>query len=824
MRANDYSKDILLDIPVSVVHPSALPELLVTPPEQYAPVAYPYAPPAPPISPFPYLDRSQSPYAYPAPPMSPPLQAYVDQNNVWLPPPPHTPNLYHFSPPIQGQQYYYLPPPPVPVYVPPPRPSSAGPSALHVVTLPSGLPTVAAPQQLLLPLDPALQQPAETEEGKGERASRITHHLRVSSRYRSVSPQSHRFPLPASNATPVLIPQTLHHLPVPPSPISPSDSQGVVHSPRPFLSPKHSYSIDPITHNSLPKSERVEELERMAEEVNATSNDLSSDIPITEASNVNKTLPAPPPTTKDKPLRAKIADYFDPPPLIPSDKTPPTPTLTAITPAKVSRNDFLGSVGRTESGLDALERRLLAEVGTRKLDPDDKRPDVRTVLPINIPAPNNVPEPLNDSAISSLTLADHENDRDRDRDHDSDTHKAGKSSISGDDWDGRYSHDVRREKVKKASQKDRGGPSSAKTETDGERRHGRKKERTKDGEGRKRKKSVKGRVAAWLGGIDPDIPPVDVPPLPSPDPVQEAPVSVPDIKPEQPSDETPDVSSPNPRSSGFVPIGTLKRNTPPRHAKPPAKNTADEVKKVAGMPSSPSLKDKSPIMLHHSPVRTPQPLKTDRLVSPPSSDGEPNGHLRRKYAHADFLVPAGKVVHPSPRLPIFPPPLDPEVKYDIRSARGGRGGKVTAVASIWASGAISDSKPKNPPKPLSNGKSPLLLNRTQLTAPEPKLLDFAGNQGVTRPVFKSTSVPASISSSHATPTLSSTASLARPSPPPNKAKSPIKLPPTISEGRAESGKIQAGPKVATKPTTPGDLAFGQARLRDLIKKYQGQSA
>jgi hypothetical protein len=45
---------------------------------------------------------------------------------------------------------------------------------------------------------------------------------------------------------------------------------------------------------------------------------------------------------------------------------------------------------------------------------------------------------------------------------------------------------------------------------------------------------------------------------------------------------------------------------------------------------------------------------------------------------------------PSPSFPPSDanPTLDAEVRYDIRSARGGRGGKVTAVANLWASGAI----------------------------------------------------------------------------------------------------------------------------------------
>jgi hypothetical protein len=89
-----------------------------------------------------------------------------------------------------------------------------------------------------------------------------------------------------------------------------------------------------------------------------------------------------------------------------------------------------------------------------------------------------------------------------------------------------------------------------------------------------------------------------------------------------------------------------------------------------------------------------------------------------------------------------------------------------------------------------------------------------------RPVIKAASVPAIVSSSHATPMLSSTASLARPSPPPGERRGQPKVLSTIKESRSEVGKGKEMPPV--KPAA-GDLVFGQARLRDLIKKYQEHS-
>jgi hypothetical protein len=103
--------------------------------------------------------------------------------------------------------------------------------------------------------------------------------------------------------------------------------------------------------------------------------------------------------------------------------------------------------------------------------------------------------------------------------------------------------------------------------------------------------------------------------------------------------------------------------------------------------------------------------------------------------------------------------------------------------------------------------------------PDPSLADLTARRAR---LIKSQSVPAAVSSSHATPMLSSTASLARSGPLPDRRKAPIKLPPTISESQPEIS--QSTPRVAavgSPQPSKGDLAFGQARLRDLIKKYQG---
>ncbi|KAJ7765849.1 hypothetical protein DFH07DRAFT_1058775 [Mycena maculata] len=841
------SKDIELNLPVQVVHPMALPELPPPPPQQYE---YPlgYQPP--------YADPRATPYgAYPALPMSPPLPAaYIDpqQTHVWLPPPSHTPQPYqYYSPPVAGQpqpQYYFPPPPTNPVYQPLPlnlaRPLSAG----------SG----AAPPNLLVPGQEPADNPASGEEGKGERATRVTQHLRQTTRNRSASPLSHRYP--AAAAPPLAV--DTNSLSVSPA----AGSGGAVHSPRPVLSPKTSFA------EATPKSERVEELERMAAEVALKTTNLSGDLPkstlgadtlapakekrrkskspskrsskrekekekeaAAAAAGLNKTLPGPPvPTGKLAPPsapRTRVDTYFEAPAvdasaqltpriaddeLTPAELAPKTPTLTAT-----RRPGLLNS----ESGLDALERRLLQEVGTRKMPPAP-RADARSVVAAPVDIPMKRGDSANDSAISSLTLAGDVLDRERGREHE-------------DERDG--DSDERTQGAKKSS--------SGRTERgDGERRNGRKKEKekAKEGEPRKMRKTAKGRVAAWLGGIDPDVPP-DVPPSPD---IEEEVIPVHDPTPPGRDDAEADSGTtiPNPRSSGFVPVKTFRRDPFQRI---PVGNPADEAKRIADLwsASSPVLKHKSPALPQVViPMRIPQSVHTDRKVSPPSIPVKTNGAGAANgwKAVASPAAAPKKPAAQSPRLPSFPLPLDSEVKYDIRSARGGRGGKVTAVASLWASGALAEqprapvAKPataadflRSKPAVRSTPKSPLgdqdKKSAGEVT-PKPATTPVSEKRARPPPVIKSASVPALLSSSHATPTLSSTASLARPPPKPRVLPRPA---PTIAESASEvvaglKGRVQASmssvpakPPASPAASKPGDLAFGQAKLRDLIKKYQG---
>jgi len=833
------SKDILLDLPVTIVHPLAVPQVPVTPERFTSPNLYgspPHTSPPLVTPPRPYLDRVPSPSAYAAPPVSPIQQQYSNhtgQEPMWLPNPhPRVLNpCQYFSPPRVGQEYFFLPPP-QPYYDPHPRPSSTEPrasQALHGLSsaMPDGM-----DQHLMLPLDAAPERPVTPEEGKGERASRISNNLRMSSRNRSVSPQSHRFPLPAANA--VLVPGTVtRKLPQPPpsqgsshlnlANLSPG-GESVVHSPHPIPSPKHSFTIDLITHNTIPKSERVEELERMTEEVEYQKEYMSDDMPKSASTSIIKIFPSPPispnrlspPAGTNRPtVDAVFATNTRQASLASVDEAPPTPMLTAVTPVRFPRPDaVLGATlgqGKHESGLDALERRLLAEVGTRKVDKDDRHADVRTVLPIAIPSP--AVEPLNDSAISSLTLADHEHDHDHDSDEG--THHPGKHSPSEDDRDIAA-------RQRKATRGEGSGQGKEKAK-DGERRAGKKKEKV-NSEVHKRRRSAKGRVAAWLGGIDPEIPPpMDASPLLLPSVAASAPgddmeAVATDLREDTRKDSAaataePNASSPpNPRSSGFVPIRSLKRDEERRQS-----GISERVHAYKGTDLA-TKEVASPLALSFT--REPQSPKIDRLGSPPLGSLNIVGKKPMQPSSSSIKDPERIYSKDSPRLPAYPPTPDPEAKDNIRSARGG-GSRVAAVASIWASQTGDNvttaahkvhnriqtkpvAKPAKPPSPASL---------------DPPLADLTARRAR---LIKSRSVPAAISSSHATPMLSTTASLSRSSPLPDRRKTPIKLPPTVSESLPEIS--QPVPRSTTMShSTGGDLAFGQARLRDLIKKYQGQA-
>ncbi|RDX46280.1 hypothetical protein OH76DRAFT_1407199 [Lentinus brumalis] len=933
------SKDIRLDLPIMILHPSVAPEY---PPDMYAIPPASMSPPLydpasgmlyqPPMSPAPYLDRPLSPYAYPVPPMSPPISPYVDQGQVWLPPPSMTPmpaSVYappsHYAYPTSQYAPLAIP------FVPPPRPSSAEPAPSQpLYGVPTATPAVVPPPPLIPMPTGGGHNVGEREEGKGERASRIAHHLRMSSRHRSASPPAHRYLLAdAPPAAPTHAPMALVAVPEglpahgatspasspqlharPNLTLSPLPTGGDVVSPRPMLSPKLSFSKD-----SFEQVTQVENLERLAEredvqkEVVGTSPRLVA-LPARKLNGESreKTLPKPPiPTGKEQASTPpNRADTLLPPELLAAGphETPPTPTLAAaVTSLKVPRGL---RVGNDASGLDALEAKLLAEVGTRKPE-KERAPDVRSVLaaaPITIPRPQDVEPPV-DSAISSLTLPGLDDYADEKTLKRGGISRGGGSERELDVGGSARARDSRetatargRDRESREAKKAVGGSSGTKRKSEKHAADGDAgaKDKDKDKELQKLRKAAQGRIAAWLGNIDPDEPPPSATPPPG--------------TPTPPPATAPATRGRSPARAGRSP------------ARSPAHSPARSGQVTPDPPLTPVREEKSVEMVSKDEPPEPdekgreneQPKETQAAPNPRSSGFLPIGSVRapptvngntnvanagRRPSPFDaYLLPKA-----SPRLGNYPHhPLDPEVKYDIRSARGGKGGIVTSVAALWASAtqptekatapkpapvkpqvkpaklaeqwkakaALDGTKPmpkpldpiKPTPLPKPDGlKSPTIMSkpaalrsptttspptdgRPKMMQPTPK--SGASSPGLTSPaaepmitsvgdltakrarMIKSTSLPAVISSSTATPMLSSTASLARPSPArADRLKLSAKLPPTISEAdtRTDTSSQTATPTPLKPPASPpakNEYAFGQARLRELIKRYQGQ--
>ncbi|KIK82288.1 hypothetical protein PAXRUDRAFT_832297 [Paxillus rubicundulus Ve08.2h10] len=858
------SEDTVINLPLTIYHSLAVPEMSVS---------------LPVLAPSPYLRTAP---ISPALPLSPPpgpelMNVYTGDQMQYYDPtwsPAYIQPVFGYAPHQHFEQLSCSWDQAALSYAPPPQRSTSAEPHAQAPYYDPGLPATNIASRRLLPPPPApvlhssytpamlpIQESpgyhANAEDGKGALASRISQNLHQTARHRSVSPSPLRYPLPQppSQLQP-LAPTRSRPPPIQmPTLLNPHDLQGVVYSPRPVPSPKHSF------YGSVPKSDNVSALERMADEVGKQAGDLSADIPQGDAGasvgvqgpnpdrqpdlNVDKTLSGPLiPSGRGGhllPERPRADTIFAGTTMTnqlhfqsSSDnlrRAPPTPPIAAITPVKFLKpptelSGLGANLGRDvphESGLDALERRLLAEVGTRRFEAEE-RPHVRSVIqPITIP-PSGTVEAVNDSAISSLTLADRDGflrgntnvEREQEHDRDSDEHTqhfGGGHSPSDDDRDARTQKGKSLQKLGKSRHSD-----------EDLERVGRRRERKKgkDDEGRKLRQEAKGRVAAWLGGVDTASPPVADDSFSLISPSASHFVAIAESKSFDPAPpEMKDKSrerrqgdpalgkgvsaAPNPRSSGFVTIPSLSTVT--------ATRGSGTESAFRPSPRRSSVNDIRPRSSPHN-----QTVK--QLV--------PGRKLKRPQKEAQSQVVPDTQQHlVPPRPPRLPPKLaDPDVKYDVRSARGGKGGKVTQVASLWAAKASTADAPAqktSPPrrpirKPLPNvlKKAPVLpvANKGPTGLGEGHALEKGAKPA------KATTVPAMISSSHAVPMLSSTASLARALASNKSRPANLTLPPMISETVSDVKNLpkSPGPKSGRQL---GDLAFGQARLRDLIKKYQG---
>ncbi|KAI5119446.1 hypothetical protein M0805_008385 [Coniferiporia weirii] len=752
-------KKVILELPVTVVHPAAM--KIYSTPEQFAVLPTPLVPAISPPPFSPWLYATQATFEELSPNyMSPPISPFPSHPLSPRPLPPAQP---------AHEQYYYNPPPPVIARAYPARPSSADPLATQqlpnlpgqtyqVASEPHINPVVFADQQQFDDISAA----AEGEPGKGQRASRIAAHLRTTSRHRSVSPQSHRFPeapVAATTATgsPLFISQSNQIAKL--STDFANDINTIdrgldavpgLLSPRPILGHKHSFSVD----NGTVKSERVVDLERMAaKEAAGTEKDKDRD----------KTLPRRPSNSEDR--------------------VPDTPTLPREPILMPLNSRPKSSLQNRAGGLEALERKLLEQVGTRKPEPE-RRVDVRSVLPnpITIP-PSSDPRIIdpNDSAISSLALGAAGGPLEWSPPTTEVAEKLPPSQPESYLQDGGKSNGrAPREKVK---------------------------ERDKRTEVHQLRKAATGRIAAWLGGIDPAAPPM----------LSESVVM---SSPKTPVEET------------ALPVD------PDHHPLPHLPSVTSSVA-AHDVPADDAIPTRSSGFVLHATTDLSNSLEqvyADHIDRPQTvRPTQPNSSLELSTPNHTNISPVKPVLQRFAGLSVNPQPSG--VKYDVRSARGGRGGKVTSVAALWASLTSQQDtsvhtprlyekaeapgpafgKPQLPPLPDRTSvpskspphvrKSPeVTLNATDLTNRRAKM-------------SKASSIPAVLSSSHAIPVLSSTASLARPI----QASHPKYLHPRASANTAsmELPPSNAPRVVSHAPKSPPrDPAFGQAKLKDLIKKYQ----
>ena len=165
-----------------------------------------------------------------------------------------------------------------------------------------------------------------------------------------------------------------------------------------------------------------------------------------------------------------------------------------------------------------------------------------------------------------------------------------------------------------------------------------------------------------------------------------------------------------------------------------------------------------------------------------------------------------------------------DTKYDVRSARGGRGGVVSSAAAFWSNmspitEAPSKSGPSSKaPRPLVPRKSigftktvlPLDTIKIKPRSPAPKTPSFQQ-----RSAARALPVQEGINRTIPRPIFSSSASLARDS---NLHRiSPVAVVPAFSSANPPS-ESPNGPIAA-----PRAIGLGRDRLRELISKYQTPS-
>lgn len=862
------NKDIKIELPLTILHPLAAP--VPAPEPQFDPYSNPvplhaleYIPPAlDPPRPFYALPPSSSGPPSPASHSTPPL------HYQHTPTPPHggpyvpqaSPIPFygyagapvHYAPHIQpyalipaaDQMYYYpLAPQQTTDYLP--RPTSATIVAPHSfadpspLTMPALPPAPAAPASVGSP-EPAVAVPGQTEEGKGERASRISLHLKQSSRNRSASPTSHRYrmtglPLPLPPPS-VVWDQPSTSRPRTPELLPPAPK---LHSPRPMLSPKASFTGEALA--GAGQSGRVAALEKMVEEAEQrksqeikVQNDAPENPrpPVVEASGVEldakelnevleKTLPLPPPPSiKPKahvPTSSPLLDMFNqraqaadklvleeqsaaPKAVVVMNNLAPKRARHSL-PEGSTREKTADDVQTNEesspttnakpkpppAGLDALERRLLKEVGTRK-------PSAAVIQQLQV---------LEDATTAAVKAKVEEKRKLGVEPHVKPVEGSVGATVTPSEDKEAAIHVLLNRKRRKTFDVE------TPTRPSGDAK-GQSGLTPQEEEALRLRRAAKARVAGWLGSAqEADPPPLSetriiehstenhVPEIPAEETTPATPVTA--QTPSMPNEAIPEkevkvdpskIQLPGRTSSGFLPM-----------TRPPAKV----------LPRVAELSSAQPVILERYKPGVAQQVKA--------------------------------------------------ANYDVRSARGGRGGKVTSVAAIWAEKANQDGtgsppppvSPKIPrdavplpvmarlgqekiklPPPSAAKPKPVKPQEEQVKKPSqdasPRMYPWFGAalspaRSAPANLAKGVSVPAKLSSSIASPTLSSTESLARPQP--VKPMSPTRVPavknvlPTLDMVGNKVDRTELTPSASAPGLSAQVVSFGQARIKGLIAKYQG---
>ncbi|KAG9039370.1 hypothetical protein FRB95_010658 [Tulasnella sp. JGI-2019a] len=661
-------------------------------------------------------------------------------------------------------------------------PPQTAPQQLQLVAHPGPSATASAHPLPLIPIKPwatpvAQDPPNKAEvdgvegvEGKGKRAEKVAQHLRYTSRTRSVSPTSHRFPLPP---VPVVQPPEPDPIPIPLVPQATSSSQsgaldnmvssvgslevplpsscdqvptaltqqpGVL-SPRPKPSPRMKF--DEASNGAKVvvslKSKPVEALERMAEEIleQETGNALGN---AERPRRQDKALPTPPLISPNWTGRINVNvtgvptahEVFG----LGLSGAPDTAPKSALMPQQSGNVLSSPSSLANVSGLDALEKRLAGQ----KTDAAERW------------LARGRRFETNDSDTESIASG-----------------RSGRSALSGG-----------RPRLRRELTGPREDPAASERERSQSRDNRPKKEtglppmpmpqpieRVADPheqEVRRLQKEAVKRVNRWAADV----------------PDQEEPSLLPWATLSGQNIPT--------RSSGFV----STRKPPPLGLQPLTGLFTGDVPATSGYPSPPLP----------SPTVPMSPL-----------------HVAANVAM-------------SPMLGVKKLMPDLEKRYDIRSARGGKGGVVTSVTSLWENNAATTKKetPVTPPK-VNATKSPVFkvpalpASASQLVLSQPALLTSPTKPKVkeTSPqrISSATSDPAVINGTMAKPFISSVASLVRAGPRGRSFDTNMGvIPESISTPQFRSRSRDPVSPSQKPNATPPLQGVGQAKLKELIAKYQ----